>query len=171
MLKKILSDIRLYRQNYPRFFIVSVIVLMLYASQFIIKTEITPLGYFSLYSNRAMPQNAYYQILPVDTTSQEPKDIYQLNGTAFLMMEILPTRYEILANSDHCNQMNHRLRRIGLGDDNTTDCQQLQSFKKWLPIYASRIGFELKGTQLMQVGFNEGKIVEIKHVKDSAIFQ
>lgn len=171
MLKEILSDVRLYRQNYPRFFIFSVVVLMLYASQFLIKTEITPLGYFSLYSNRAMPQKAYFQILPMDTQTQTPKDIYRLKGTAFLMMEILPTRYEILANSDHCNQMNHRLRRIGLGDDNTADCQQLQNFRNWLPVYASRVGINLKGTQLMQIGFNEGKIVEVKHVKDSAIFQ
>lgn len=171
MLKKILSDVRLYRQNYPRFFIFSVVVLMLYASQFLIKTEITPLGYFSLYSNRALPQKAYFQILPLDTQTQTPKDIYQLKGTAFLMLEILPTRYEILANSDHCNQMNHRLRRIGLGDDNMVDCQQLQNFRNWLPVYASKIGLDLKGTQLMQIGFNEGKIAEVKHVKDSAIFQ
>ncbi|MFM6984909.1 MAG: hypothetical protein ACKOXF_12300 [Chitinophagaceae bacterium] len=171
MLKQILSDIRLYRQNYPGFFIVSVLVLVLYASQFLIKTEITPLGYFSLYSNRAMPQNAYYQILPVDTLNKRPKDIYQLKGTSFLMMEILPTRYEILANSDHCNQMNHRLRRIGLGDNNLEDCQQLQRFRKWLPVYASRIGMDLRGAELMQVGFNNGKIVDIAHVKDSAIFQ
>ena len=171
MIKKIMSDVRLYRQNYPRFFIFSAVVLVLYASQLLLKTEITPLGYFSLYSNRAMPQKAYYQILPLDTQTQIPRNIYQLKGTAFLMMEILPTRYEILANSDHCNQMNHRLERIGLSDDITTDCQQLQNFRNWLPIYASRIGMALNGTQLMQVGFNQGKIVEIKHVKDSAIFQ
>jgi hypothetical protein len=67
--------------------------------------------------------------------------------------------------------MNHRLRRIGLGDDNMVDCQQLKNFRNWLPVYASRVGMDLKGTQLMQIGFNEGKIAEIKHVKDSVIFQ
>ncbi len=171
MLQQWKNDVLVYRKKYPGFFLFTCIILFFYGLQFAIKTEITPLGYFSLYSNRALPQSSYSQILPYDTIKQAPINIYELKGTQFLMMEILPTRYELLANSDHCNQMNHRLRRIGLGDNNTSDCQNLQRFREWLPIYASRIQLDLSHAPIKNIAFSQGNIVDIKDVKDSAIYR
>lgn len=171
MLQQWKNELAEYRKKYPGFFVFTCIVLFFYGIQFAIKTEITPLGYFSLYSNRALPQTSYSQILPYDTVKKAPVNIYDLKGTQFLMMEILPTRYDILANSDHCNQMNHRLRRIGLGDNNASDCQELQRFREWFPRYAARLGVDLTHAPVKSISFNAGKIVDINNVKYSAIYR
>jgi len=167
----IFSDIRLFKQHHPKFFWFSTLVVVLYFSQFILKTEITPLGYFSLYSNKMQEQKAYYQILPFDTIRQEPINIYQTNGTGFLMMEILPTRYEILANSDHCNQMNFRLQRLGLRDNNLYDCQNLKSFKDWMYLYAYRQGIDMRHAELRMLGFKNGVLIDNKPINDSSLFR
>ena len=46
------------------FFVFVLVVFVLYAIQLALKTEITPLGYFSLYSNETPKMDAYSQILP-----------------------------------------------------------------------------------------------------------
>ncbi len=171
MLKSTLNNISDIRKSHPGFFKFSVIVLSVYALQMLIKTEITPLGYFSLYSNPMEEQTAYYQILPYDTVQKKPLNIYNTSGTGFLMLEILPTRYEILANSDHCNQMNHKLRRIGLGDNNLQDCQHLTSFKTWFKTYANSHGIDMKHAVLLNCGFKDGELKEIKAINDTAIFK
>lgn len=147
------------RKTDPGIFRFVCLVFLLYGLQLILKIEVTPLGYFSLYSNVTPAQPAYYQILP--EVNGKPLNIYRAKGSGFLMMEILPTRYKILSESDHCNQMNFRLRRIGLGDNNNTDCNELKKFDAWFRIYAGRQGFELEEEYgLFEYGFLNGKMIK-----------
>ncbi|MCC6817606.1 MAG: hypothetical protein IT245_01765 [Bacteroidia bacterium] len=164
MFRRPINDIALLKKSHPRFFLFSVFVLVLYAAQLLIKTEITPLGYFSLYSNAMEEQASYHQILPFDTVNKKLINIYQAKGTGFLMLEILPTRYDILSKSDHCNQMNHKLRRIGLGDNNFEDCQKLSNFNSWMTIYGQRQGFNLSPTILVDCGFKDGQLIEMNRI-------
>lgn len=166
MLRRLISDSAKLRKEHPKFFWFSILVLAFYALQMVIRTEITPLGYFSLYSNPMQEQESYHQILPYDTLAQRPVDIYKTPGTGFLMMEILPTRYDILKHSDHCNQMNHKLRRIGLGDDNLEDCIRLMEFDRWFKRYGVVQGLDLSNTILMDCGFKNGKLIKMKRLDD-----
>jgi hypothetical protein len=167
MFEKKIRELRDIRKNHPFFFFFSHGVIFLYALQILLKTEITPLGYFSLYSNPAYPQIAYSQILPAYQGSEKPVNIYEAKGTGFLMLEILPTRYEILRRSDHCNQMNHKLQRIGLYDKNTRDCAELEKFHEWLPVYMQRIGLPLHGPyELRDFGFKNGALIHSKPIGD-----
>lgn len=146
------------RKTDPGIFRFACLIFILYGFQLILKIEVTPLGYFSLYSNVTPTQPAYNQILPA--VNGKPLNIYTANGSGFLMMEILPTRYKILSESDHCNQMNFRLRRIGLGDNNDRDCHELKKFNKWFRVYAGRLGFELGDDyDLYEYGFLNGKMI------------
>ncbi len=148
------------------FFVFVLVVFVLYAIQLALKTEITPLGYFSLYSNETPKMDAYNQILPSSGEDNVPVDIYQLPGTGFIMMEILPTRYQILKNAENCNQMNHKLKRIGLIDNNTCDCEQLKQFSAWYKVFASRQGIELSNRyKIKEFGFLNGEIVRTKDVE------
>lgn len=171
MLKPTLNHISEIKKSHPAFFIFSVVVLSVYALQLLIKTEITPLGYFSLYSNPMQKQATYHQILPFDTIENRPLNIYEAPGTGFLMLEILPTRYEILANSDHCNQMNHKLRRIGFGDNNLHDCQNLKAFKNWFKDYATWQGINMQNAVLLDCGFSQKQIKVTKQINDTALYK
>ena len=88
----LLNYLRQCRKSSFGFFVFVLIVFGVYAVQLVLKTEITPLGYFSLYSNSTPKLDAYTQILPSVGEANIPVDIYQLPGTGFIMMEILPTR-------------------------------------------------------------------------------
>lgn len=169
MLRSIFEKLKWQWKQAPLFFVFSLIVLGLYGLQMVIKTEITPLGYFSLYSDPAFEQASYAQNLPVK--GDQPIDIYQLRGERFLMMEILPTRYEILANSDHCNQMQHKLKRMGISDNNCCDCKQLKNFNPWFKQYTFRLGVDTVGFELKTAKFKNGKLINLEHVKDAAIFK
>lgn len=148
------------------FFVFVLLVFFLYSLQLVLKIEITPLGYFSLYSNSTPQLPAYIQILPSVGENNVPVDIYQTPGTAFIALEILPSRYQILKASDHCNQMNHKLQRIGLNDNNTCDCEELKKFTAWYRIYAQRQGIELsKDYQIKAFGFLNGQIIQVKNVE------
>lgn len=171
MFRRQLEDIANLRKEHPSFFWFSVVILSLYALQMLIKTEITPLGYFSLYSNPMKEQASYRQILPYDTVKAAPVDIYRVKGAGFLMLEILPTRYDILANSDHCNQMNAKLRRIGLGDNNLTDCQDLKAFNTWFANYARLRGLQMSNTVLLDCSFKNGIFMGGKTINDSNLYQ
>lgn len=171
MFRRQLDDIAILRKEHPAFFRFSVFVLGLYALQMLIKTEITPLGYFSLYSNPMKEQASYHQILPYDTVKAAPVNIYEVKGTGFLMLEILPTRYDILANSDHCNQMNAKLRRIGLGDNNLSDCQDLRIFRTWFSAYARLRGLQMNNTVLLDCSFRNGKFIGTTAINDSKLDQ
>lgn len=163
MFRQLLTDVRKAKELSPGFFRFSVLVLVLYAMQMVLRIEITPLGYFSLYSNQMSEQQAYTQILPQQSDSL-PLNIYAGAGDQFLMLEILPTRYQILVHSDHCNQMNHKLERIGLKDNNCCDCDKLASFNQWFKVYAHRAGLDSTGLQLREYGFKKGKIVNIHEI-------
>jgi hypothetical protein len=154
------------RQTHKRFFGFVCSVLLLYALQLVLKTEITPIGYFSLYSNRTPAQSAYNQILPSSDSGKVPENIYLVNGSGFLMLEILPARYQILSASDHCNQLNHKLQRIGLYDANTGDCEALKRFHSWFRLYAERIGLKLDAAYTLQdCGFINGQLKSQKTIK------
>ena len=160
----IINYLKQCRKSNLGFFVFVVVVFFLYAIQLVLKTEITPLGYFSLYSNATPKLDAYTQILPSAGEDNIPADIYQLPGTGFILMEILPSRYQILKNSDHCNQMNHKLKRIGLSDMNTCDCEQLKQFSAWYKVFAKRQGIELSDHyKIKEFGFLNG---ELKHSTD-----
>lgn len=168
MLKKKMRELRDIRNNHPFFFFFSHGVILLYVLQIVLKTEITPLGYFSLYSNPAYPQTSYSQILPAYPGSETPVNIYDAKGTGFLMLEILPTRYDILRRSDHCNQMNPKLQRLGLYDNNSHDCRELEKFHDWLPVYMQRIGMPLSGPyELRDFGFKNGSLIHSKVLGDA----
>jgi hypothetical protein len=161
MLKKNIDAIKSVRYKHPRFFYFASCVILLFLLQLVIKTEITPLGYFSLYSDPAYPQASYKQVLPAENNM--PLDIYSVKGTGFLMLEILPARYDILRQSDHCNQMNHKLQRIGLSDKNTTDCARLGQFHNWFASYMGRLGLQTDTSyQLLDFGFKDGKLLNSK---------
>lgn len=159
------------RKSNPILFYSSFVILGLYALQILLRIEITPLGYFSLYSDPMKEQPTYHQILPFDSAREKPINIYNVPGTGFLMLEILPTRYEILAGSDHCNQMNHKLRRIGLGDNNCCDCDKLKAFEHWFGVYMKRQDLDVKAFKLKLCGFKDGRLKELKDVNDTAIFK
>jgi hypothetical protein len=145
-------------RNYKKFSIFVFIVLGLYSIQLVLKIEITPLGYFSLYSNRSNEQNEYFQILPTNKLESVPLNIYQADGSGFLMMEILPTRYKILKESENCNQMSDKLKRLGIGLHSNEDCEALERFNKWFIQYAQRQGFESDSLTLFEFGFKSGTI-------------
>lgn len=147
--------------NKPSFFVFVVIFFLLYGLQLVFRTEITPLGYFSLYSNSTSSSESYKQILPTDIASNSPINIYKYKGSVFLPLEILPTRYEILRKSENCNQMNYKLKRFGFTDRNTNDCEELKRFKSWFKIYAARQGLILddKNWSLDEYGFLDGKLI------------
>lgn len=162
----IINYLKQCRKSNLGFFVFVLVVFVLYAIQLVLKTEITPLGYFSLYSNETPKMDAYSQILPSAGEDNVPVDIYQLPGTGFIMMEILPTRYQILKNAENCNQMNHKLKRIGLSDNNTCDCEQLKQFSDWYRVFANRQGIELSDRyKILEFGFLNGEIVRTKDVE------
>lgn len=164
----IVQYLRQIKRTHKRFFAFACSVLSLYGLQLLLKTEITPIGYFSLYSNRTPVQTVYRQILPVSANGK-PEDIYRVKGSGFLMLEILPTRYQILSASDHCNQMNHKLQRIGLYDDNTDDCAKLNRFHTWFRLYAGRIGMNLDTAySLNDYGFINGRLKSQNTIKTDA---
>ena len=162
----IINYLKQCRKSNLGFFVFVVVVFVLYALQLALKTEITPLGYFSLYSNATPKMDAYTQILPSAGEDNVPVDIYQLPGTGFIMMEILPTRYQILMNSENCNQMNHKLHRIGLSDRNTCDCENLKQFVNWYKVFAKRQGIDLfDHYKIKEFGFLNGEIIRVKDVE------
>lgn len=159
---KLLKDFLIYTyKNKPSFFVFVIIFFLLYGLQLVFRTEITPLGYFSLYSDATSTSKSYKQILPTDLARNSPINIYKFKGTAFLPLEILPTRYEILRKSENCNQMNFKLQRFGFTDRNTTDCEELKRFKQWFKLYAERQGLILKDENwsLDEYGFLDGKLI------------
>jgi hypothetical protein len=172
MFKRKFSELSTIKKNHPVFFFCAAFIIFLYGLQFVLKVEITPLGYFSLYSDPAYTQKSYPQILPVCMKGRESKhslglkadfdSIYEVKGAGFLMLEILPTRYDILRKSDHCNQMNHKLQRLGLHDENSRDCEALGEFEKWFSTYKRRLGINSGPCMLMDVGFKNGKIIDYK---------
>jgi hypothetical protein len=165
MLKEKIDAIKSVRKDHPCFFYFACCVICLYLLQFVVRTEITPLGYFSLYSDPAYPQASYKQVLPAKGNA--PMDIYNVKGTGFLMLEILPARYDILRKSDHCNQMNPKLQRLGLSDNNTTDCARLDRFHDWFAIYMGRIGLKADTScRLRDFGFRDGKLLDSKLLDD-----
>ncbi len=148
------------RKNHPFFFFFAASVIFLYGVQLLIKTEITPLGYFALYSDPAFPQEAYIQALPASSPDHKPVNIYNTKGQGFLMLEILSTRFFILGKSDHCNQMNHKLQRLGLGDNNNTDCRELEKFHQWFQTYLKKQGINIKDNYLLnEFGFKDGRLI------------
>ena len=154
------------RQNSPMFLRFVLGLFMVYLFQLISKTEITPLGYFSLYSNATPRMSSYPQILPSVGNGNLPLDIYQLPGTGFIAMEILPTRYQILKHADHCNQMNFKLQRLGFSDQNKCDCEKLKLFQSWFLKFAHRQGIELSPNyQLKEFGFYNGQLLNVKNVE------
>ena len=162
----LLNYLRQCRKSSFGFFVFVLIVFVVYAVQLVLKTEITPLGYFSLYSNSTPKLDAHTQILPSVGEDNIPVDIYQLPGTGFIMMEILPTRYQILKGSENCNQMNHKLKRIGLSDNNACDCEKLKQFTTWYKLYAKRQGIELSEQyKIKEFGFLNGKIISVHDVQ------
>lgn len=175
MLRQKIDEVRAVRKQHPRFFWFAVVVLFLFGLQMVLKVEITPLGYFSLYSDPAYPQKEYKQFLPVNvvrkpntvSTKVDLMNIYKAPGTGFLMLEILPSRYDILKRSDHCNQVNHKLQRLGLHDNNQSDCKQLEEFNKWFDIYLERINMKEKGMTclLMEASFSHGEFINLNFGK------
>jgi len=143
MLRKHINALKAIRKNHPLFFFFALMVIGLYGFQLLAKIEITPMGYFSLYSDAAYPQEAYFQVLPEENKSGKPYNIYRTPGTTFLMLEILPTRYDILRRAEHCNPMNPKLKRLGLYDGNTCDCDKLEAFHDWFPVYLQRVGLHI----------------------------
>jgi hypothetical protein len=161
----ILNYLKQCRKSNFGFFVFVVVVFVLYALQLVLKTEITPLGYFSLYSNETPKMDAYSQILPSTGEDNVPVDIYQLPGTGFILMEILPSRYQILKNAENCNQMNYKLKRIGLIDNNICDCENLKRFSVWYKVFAKRQGIELSDSyKIKEFGFLNGQIIRTKDV-------
>lgn len=158
----LLDYFRQIRRTSGRFTVFVLVTAALYICQLIFRVELTPLGYFSLYSNFT-PDAAYYeQILPVGKDDGIPLNIYSTDGSGFLMHEILPTRYQVLKGSDHCNQMNHKLQRIGLSDENTADCERLKNFRQWYAGYAHRHGMPDSGKWELKVcGFKNGKLLNM----------
>ncbi len=172
MIKTKILDLKLIRKEHPFFFFFGAGLLFLYGLQFALKVEITPLGYFALYSNPSYPQASYQQILPIKgSEDQESKvdfvNIYDSKGMGFLMLEILPSRYQYLRKSDHCNPANHQLLRLGMYDANSTDCDQLQKFDKWFNIYMQRLNvFDSFDTCLiMEASFKDGELIEWTAIK------
>ena len=124
LIQRIITDIRVFKHKYPLFFYINGLVILVYLFQFLVKTEITPLGYFSLYSQAAVKQKTYSQNLPFNQLTNQPIDIYNSKGTAFLMHEIVTTRYEILGNSSFCNPQFDKAKKLYLPA--TNDCGKLQ---------------------------------------------
>ena len=160
MFKKKLHEIKALKKTHPSFFLFAAGILILYFAQFAARTEITPLGYFALYSDPMKAQETYKQILPACPAGSATgiANIYKARGQGFLMLEILPTRYDILLKSDHCNQMNHRLQRLGFHDTNKTDCDELTRFREWFNVYMDRIGIDSESCEPVEFGFRDGEV-------------
>lgn len=123
----------------PLYGALAISVSLLYLMQFILRIEITPLGYFSLYSDPTPAMPYYTQALPADEKGN-PVNIYKGKGSSFLMYEILPTRFKILSESENCNQMGYKLRHFGIQLSDTEDCKSLRNFDIWFAKYAERSG-------------------------------
>jgi hypothetical protein len=62
--------------------------------------------------------------------------------------------------------MNHKLKRIGLSDNNTCDCEKLKQFTTWFKVYAKRQGIELsEHYKIKEFGFLNGKIIRVNDVE------
>jgi hypothetical protein len=153
--------IKEFKKDYPFFFIVYVLVFVLYAGQLLLRMEITPLGYFSLYSQPMMPQTSYVQNLPFDKKKNLPIDIYHTNGTSFLIFEIVPTRYEVLSNAPFCNPAYQKLKQFGVSFNNE-ECQNLKSFEDWFYTYCKSQNLEMPSREdfeIRQCYFKNGKLL------------
>jgi hypothetical protein len=147
--------------KHPFFFVLYVLISILYVGQLILRMEITPLGYFSLYSQPMLPQDAYVQNLPFDKKQNQPIDIYNTSGTSFLMLEILPTRYEVLSNAPFCNPAYEKLKQFGMSFNNE-ECQNLKSFEDWFYTYCKSQNLEMPSREdfeVRQCYFKNGQIL------------
>lgn len=166
MIQRIITDIRVFKHKYPLFFYLNGFLILVYLSQFVIKTEITPLGYFSLYSQAASQQKTYSQNLPFNTLSNQPINIYNSKGTSFLLHEIVTTRYEILGNSSFCNPQYDKAKKLHLPVAN--DCDKLQEFRKWYYQYCINNHIQVPSFEYFTVKkchFSEGKLIGFEDVE------
>jgi len=166
LIQRIITDIRVFKHKYPLFFYINGLVILVYFFQFLVKTEITPLGYFSLYSQAAVKQKTYSQNLPFNQLTNQPIDIYNSKGTAFLMHEIVTTRYEILGNSSFCNPQFDKAKKLYLPA--TNDCGKLQEFKKWYYQYCINNHIQVPSFDYFTIKkcyFSEGKLISFEDVE------
>lgn len=142
--------------------VLAVVMAVFYLLQFLFRIELTPLGYFSLYSDPTPALPFYSQALPSDEQGK-PINIYRNNGSSFLMYEILPTRYEILSGSEACNQMGYKLRQFGIELKDTADCVRLRQFDAWFSTYAHRTGLG-RIHSVKKYGFLDGKLIHVEDI-------
>lgn len=150
------------KTQHKRFFYFAIIIGCLYSAQLLLKFEITPLGYFSLYSNYT-PHEAYYeQILPFDAEGK-PINIYASSGTKFILAEILPTRYALIKNSPNGQPNSQRLMQLGLPHHNESIC--LQQFPKWYRQWLIANGYLTLSDSLFICGFSQGQLIHKRYVE------
>ena len=166
LIQRLITDIRVFKHKYPLFFYINGLLIIVYFIQFVIKTEITPLGYFSLYSHAASQQKTYSQNLPFNQLTKQPIDIYNSKGTSFLMHEIVTTRYEILGNSTFCNPQFDKAKKLHLPVSN--DCEKLHEFRKWYYQYCINNYIQVPPFEYFTVKkcyFSVGKLIGFEDVK------
>jgi len=162
-----LDDWKAIKRKSPAFFYLSCFIFILYLAQLVLKIEITPLGYFSLYSHGAVEEPSYKMHLPSGPDSL-PLNIYEARGTAFLPLEIFPERYRVLKQTLNANQMDAKLKKMGIHTKQSgqNDFNNLSKFKFWYPLYLNRLGFDTQQVKVREFGFKKGEIVYINDLKE-----
>ncbi len=166
LIQRLIIDIRVFKHKYPLFFYINGLLILVYLLQFVVKTEITPLGYFSLYSQSTSKQKTYSQNLPYDLIKNQPINIYNSKGTSFLIHEIVTTRYEILGNSTFCNPQYDKAKKLHLPV--TNDCGKLKKFRQWYYQYCINNDIQVPSFEYFTVKkcyFSEGKLIGFEDVK------
>jgi hypothetical protein len=150
------------KNHHKGFFVFTLIVASLYLSQLLFKFEITPLGYFSLYSQYTPKLPYYEQILPVDEKGQ-PINIYEAPGTGFILREILPTRYWVINNSPNGQPLSDKMQKLGLHFHSEKDC--LNGFPKWYKTWLKANGHTSVKDSLFLCRFNQGQLIQKQYVQ------
>jgi len=167
MLRQFINRINGFYKKYPSFFYLYCVVFLLYFFQIITKIEITPLGYFSLYSQPMHPQTAYEQILPFNLKTNLPINIYESNGGAFLPLEILPTRLEILGNKKRDVEIENLRGKIGYSAS-SIEIKSQEAFKKWYYNYCISTNVKLPEFQYFELRkcyFKNGNLMSSEPLK------
>lgn len=153
-----LSQIFYLKKHHPRFLALTISLLFLYGLQFLLRSEITPFGYFSMYSDPAQPLKFYTQIIPADSAGK-PIDIYNNSWSSSFMFETLPARYNALIQKKNCSQFNYKLAFWGL-QNQANDCENLKPFKTWFVKYAHATNLDLPANyKLINFGFKNAQLI------------
>ncbi len=164
---KFRAKIKLFKTKEPGFFYLYVIVFVLYISQLALRIEITPLGYFSLYSNPMSIQSFYSQNLPFNNKNNQAIDIYNQSTSLFLPLEILPTRYENLSQAPNDNPLSQKLNQLGI-KINTKDSLEYGKFKLWYYNYCIQQNIKLpdyKDFDIKHCNFKNGQLLNSYFLK------